>query len=62
MEIMNWLDSWRAKELESLCDKIDELEKIYADKKPMFLSTEEMECWVKVGELIELWKKFKVHE
>ena len=59
---MNWFDSWRAKELESLCDKIDELEKIYADKKPMFLSTEEMECWVKVGELIELWKKFKVHE
>ena len=59
---MNWLDSSRAKELESLCDKIDELEKIYADKKPMFLSTEEMECWVKVGELIELWKKFKVHE
>ena len=27
MEIMNWLDSSRAKELESLCDKIDELEK-----------------------------------
>ena len=59
---MNWLDTWRAKELENLCGKIDELEKIYVDKKPMFLSTEEMECWVKVGELIELWKKFKVHE
>ena len=58
MEIMNWLDTWRAKELENLCGKIDELEKIYVDKKPMFLSTEEMECWVKVGELIELWKKF----
>ena len=48
----------KMKELENLYDKIDELEKIYVDKKPMFLSTEEMECWVKVGELIELWKKF----
>lgn len=48
--------------LQSLYDKIDVIEQMHQVRTPIFISNEEMECWMAVGELIELWKEFKLHK
>ena len=52
----------KTKALQNLYDKIDVIEQMHQVRTPIFISNEEMECWMAVGELIELWKEFKLHK